>query len=87
MKTPSGQRIQLLLNTFRVLTHESIENVTKIALENRNVFFFQRFFVYLGVIVAICSYKTAFISPNNPIGQQIHLLLNVFNVLIHGIFC
>ena len=30
-------------------------------------------------------YKTAFISPNNPIGQQNFSLLIVFNVLIHEI--
>ena len=33
----------------------------------------------------IFSYKTAFYSPNNPIGQRVHPLLNVFNVLTHEI--
>ena len=32
IKKPTGQRLQLLLNRFRVLTHEKFETFTKIAL-------------------------------------------------------
>ena len=46
-----------------------------------------RFFDYFGVNVAILfSYKTAFISAKNPIGQRNHSWLKVFNVVIHEIF-
>ena len=47
-----------------------------------------RFVDYFVVLVAIFFYKTAFLSANNPIGQQNHSLLIVFvliHVLIHEI--
>ena len=82
---PTGQQIQLLLNGFRVLIFENIDNFTQIALENekKNVIKLN-FFANFGSL-AIFSYKTAFYSLNHPTGQRVHSLLNVFNVLIHKI--
>ena len=34
IKKPIGERLQLLLNRFRVLIHENVEVFTKVALEN-----------------------------------------------------
>ena len=34
IKMPTGERLQLLLNRFRVLIHEKVEGFTKAALEN-----------------------------------------------------
>ena len=34
IKKPIGERFQLLLNRFRVLIHEKVEVLTKVALEN-----------------------------------------------------
>ena len=37
IKTPTGERLQLLLNRFRVLIHEKVEVFTKVALENTKI--------------------------------------------------
>ena len=34
IKMPTGERLQLMLNRFRVLIHEKFEGFTKVALEN-----------------------------------------------------
>ena len=34
IKKPTGERLQLLLNRFRVFIHEKVEVFTKVALEN-----------------------------------------------------
>ena len=34
IKMPTGERLQLLSNSFRVLIHEKFEGFTKVALEN-----------------------------------------------------
>ena len=34
IKKPTRERLQLLLNRFRVLIHEKVEDFTKVALEN-----------------------------------------------------
>ena len=36
-RKPTGERIQLLLNRFRVLIHEKVEVFTKVALENTKI--------------------------------------------------
>ena len=33
----TGQRFQLLMNSFRVLTHENVKKITKIALGNQKL--------------------------------------------------
>ena len=37
IEKPTGERIQLLLNRFRVLIHEKVEVFTKVALENTKI--------------------------------------------------
>ena len=81
-KKPTGQRFTLLFNSFRVLINENVEIFSENAVFKncgKNVKDSRHF----GVTVAILSHKTALISANNPIGQRVHSLLNVFNVLIH----
>ena len=36
IQKPTGERLQLLLNRFRVLIHEKVEVFTKVALEIQN---------------------------------------------------
>ena len=35
IKMPTGERLQLLLNRFKVLIHEKVEGFTKVALEKK----------------------------------------------------
>ena len=41
---PTGQQILLLVKFFRVLMHENVDNISKIALKNQN--YFKNFFEY-----------------------------------------
>ena len=38
IKMPTGERLQLLLNRFRVLNHGKVDGFTKVALENTKMF-------------------------------------------------
>ena len=81
-KKHTGQRIQLLLNGFRVLIQENVGNFTKNALQicKKKL---KTFFLFYVIKI---SYKTEFISLNTPIGQRVYSLLNFFNVLIYDYF-
>ena len=52
IKKPSGVRLQLLLNGFRVLIHEKVERSRKVALENTKCKK-NRFVDYFVVLVAV----------------------------------
>ena len=83
IKKPTGQRLQLLLNRFRVLIHEKMKLSQKLRCKIQKGKQCQIFDNFEVLVAILFFYKTAFISANDPIAQRNVWWLKIFNVPIH----